>query len=220
MVMPAYHALGDLLLGRPFLNAAKTLTLFKDRVKTALLSVVNRIKILVCYIDSDTAKTQHVRGYLNVEEATALPDMGSDVMLMSETYARKRGFRVDMDVEKKVQLEFPDGSTTFTDGVAEDVQWSFGNAGGAVVTRFYVLRDLPMDVILNNECVLEHDVFLRYGEYVVDLDEEEAGKGGEKGAEEVGVDPHLFFIRLIRVKYKKKCAGRQEPEGIQDGECL
>ncbi|GAB1320996.1 hypothetical protein MFIFM68171_11206 [Madurella fahalii] len=190
MVMPACHALGDLLLGRPFLNAAKTLTALNHRVETAVLNTINTVRISVCYIDSNTVKTPHVSGYLHGEQATALPDIGSHVMLMLEAYARKRGFQIDKDPEKEVQLEFPDRSTAFTDGVVEDVRWAFG-AGKKkeVVTRFYVLRNLPVDVILSNECVMEHDVFSRYGEDVADLDEEQTEQGGEQGAKEASCWP-------------------------------
>ena len=162
----------DLILGAKFLRLTETLTTFyKKRVKQTLRFLRNahdlagklRLGLL-------GAEKRRMWGYLNQKLASALPDSGSDVMLISAGYARSRGLHIDRARRHHLELQLGDGSYTTTCGLVKGLQWSFGDSGEAVTSDFYILEDLPVDIVLSNEFLFELDVFSRFGEYLVQLD--------------------------------------------------
>jgi hypothetical protein len=42
------------------------------------------------------------------------------------------------------------------------LEWEFGGAGGKVRSDFYVLEDLPVDVVFSSDFVFDHDVYGRH----------------------------------------------------------
>ncbi|KAK4032542.1 hypothetical protein C8A01DRAFT_20385 [Parachaetomium inaequale] len=151
----------DLILGDAFLRATETLTKFKHRISTTLRSLGTKLLRRLNYMgtNADEGRRQ-LWGYLDGELVAALPDSGSDIMAVSAEYARRRGFWVDRGRDRQVMVQFADGSTAWTDGVVAGLEWEFG-LGGAKPVRddFYVLEDLPVDVVFSGDFVFDRDVF-------------------------------------------------------------
>lgn len=145
----------DLILGYSFLNGTGTLapSQWKSRVAETLTSPPTRERVQkplsLCLIG--TSNPPKLLGRLNGEITTAIPDLGSDVMALSEAYAARGGFHIDRDEGKRVVVQFADGTTKEPTGVVRGVSWSFGegDARGEVKVDIYVLGDLPVDVILS-----------------------------------------------------------------------
>lgn len=110
-------------------------------------------------------------GYLGGHLTAALPDTGSDVMLVSRDYAQKVGLNVDHGSENWLEVEFADGSTAWTSGVARNVSWAVGSK--MVRCDFHVLDDLCVDVVLSNDYLFETRVFSEHSDCFFDTDSEE-----------------------------------------------
>lgn len=171
-------SINNLILGSQFLNATSTLTKFTHRIKSTFGSLSKRLQLR--YLGKET---QGVWGFLDDEVITALPDTGSDVMLISRRYADRRGLDIDRDESCRLELELADGSTTFTHGVVKDAAWSIGNTKTEVICDFYVLDDLNVDMVLSKNYLFEMKIFQEYAEYFIDFDLE--------------MEPDLCNIRLI-----------------------
>ena len=107
----------------------------------------------VCYLG---APQQRMGGWLNGEFVAALPDMVSDLMLMSRAYARERGFYINDDPGYQVLFEYGDRSRAYTTGLVEGVEWVFGDLDGNDFGRtqncsFLVVDDLTCDVIFSDD---------------------------------------------------------------------
>ncbi|KAJ4241531.1 hypothetical protein NW757_012230 [Fusarium falciforme] len=157
----------DLVLSRAFLSATKTLTEFKSRVKESMLNNLPK-RLRLNLIGNER---QRLWGSLNGRSALALPDTGSDVMLVSAQWAKENKLEVDCDSEHRLELEVADGSTVFTAGIVHNAIWTFGDMGEDVYCDFYVLEGLSVDVVFSNDFVFELDVFSEYCHLMVHLDE-------------------------------------------------
>ncbi|KAL2693590.1 hypothetical protein Neosp_000150 [[Neocosmospora] mangrovei] len=155
----------DLILSRGFLDATKTLTKFAYRI-TSTIRKVTRGRRLNLLGD----ERQRIWGGLNNSPALALPDTGSDVMLVSAEYARRNNLDVQRGPEHQLELELGDGSTSFTTGVVRNAEWAFGDSGLKVRCDFYVLDDLPVDVVLSGDFVFGFGVFDEFSRFLVHLD--------------------------------------------------
>ena len=62
--------------------------------------------------------------FFNGHPTLALPDTGSDLMLVSREYAQKLKLEVDWDFDNWLEVQFADGSTGWTSGVARNVEWT------------------------------------------------------------------------------------------------
>lgn len=132
----------DVILGSPFLRLTK---LFEHHAHRIVRKIRRFSGAQLCY----TASQERVVGMLDGELVHALPDTGSDVMLVSETYARRRGLHIDRGAHYCFPLTFADGSQSWTSGMAKDVRWQYGTDGGkSTLCDFYVLKDLQCDVLL------------------------------------------------------------------------
>ena len=105
-----------------------------------------------------------VEGELNSHTVNAVPDLGSDVNLLSERFARRCGLPIDRSLDRQAELEFVDGSRIVTNGVVDNISWRFGHHGESTKHKFFVLKDLPDDVeaVLGNDLLYETDAFRRY----------------------------------------------------------
>ncbi|KAK3623177.1 hypothetical protein LTR56_021759 [Elasticomyces elasticus] len=105
---------------------------------------------------------ERVVGTLSGFVVDALPDTGSDVMLISETYARQRGFSIDRDEIYQVPLQLADGSLDWTSGVVKNATWAYGLARDeTVLCDFYVLPTLMCDVLLSYDFLDSTEAFKR-----------------------------------------------------------
>ncbi|KAK0722649.1 hypothetical protein B0T26DRAFT_750022 [Lasiosphaeria miniovina] len=106
----------DLVLGADFLRLTQTLTKFRSRIATAAQGALRRLRLNLL-----AGEKQRLWGFLDGVLASALPDTGSDVMLVSEEYARSRGLRVDCNPQHCLELELGDGTVAYTSGVVRNL---------------------------------------------------------------------------------------------------
>ncbi|KAI1739570.1 hypothetical protein F4680DRAFT_422004 [Xylaria scruposa] len=142
----------DLVLGNCFLKLTETFTTFRHRIKSKLAELPKRLRLRLL-----GEEKQRLWGTLDGHHTAALPDTGSDVMLISSAHAQKIRLTIDQDFENQLEVEFADGTTAWTSGVIRDVPWSVG--GKTVRCDFYVLNDLCVDVILSKNYLFELNVF-------------------------------------------------------------
>jgi len=90
--------------------------------------------------------------------------MGSDVDLISWQHAEMLGLDIDWSSERRIELEFADGSRCFTDGVVKDTYWSFKSSQTNFQREFYVLKNLSVDLILSNDFLYQCDAFTKYAD--------------------------------------------------------
>ncbi|KAL8313495.1 hypothetical protein RB593_007602 [Gaeumannomyces tritici] len=157
----------DLALGDPFLKATKTFTEYKSRISRTAGALSRKLFRLMLL----GGGTDRIRGYLDGEEVHALPDTGAEIMAMSTAMALRQGYVVDDREESRIMIEFADGSTKLARGLVRGLEWGFGpgsrpasnnpDSPGLPRARcdFYVVDDLPVDVILSADFVLDFDVF-------------------------------------------------------------
>jgi hypothetical protein len=151
LVLP--RCVKDVILGSPFLQLTK---LFERHAHRIVRKIREFPGFQACY----TASQERVVGLLDGELVHALPDTGSDVMLISETYAKRRGLHVDRGLHHCFPLTFADGSQSWTSGIAKDVSWQYGTDGGEfTLCDFYVLKDLQCDVLLSYDFLHRNDAF-------------------------------------------------------------
>ncbi|KAF4467235.1 hypothetical protein FALBO_5894 [Fusarium albosuccineum] len=155
----------DLVLSGAFLNATSTLSKFMSRIKESMRNMdrVFRVSLL-------GNEKNRLWGSLNGQPVLALPDTGSDVMLVSAEWAEKNKLVIDRGLEHKLKLELTDGSTTFTAGVVRNARWALGNSEQVVSCDFYVLDGLSVDVVLSNDFIFELGLFSRFNHLMANID--------------------------------------------------
>ncbi|KAH7308560.1 hypothetical protein B0I35DRAFT_442198 [Stachybotrys elegans] len=126
------NCLREFILGRDFLMFTGTLTKFTHRLVKRICSS-NQVHHLM----SVGLPTHRIQGSLNGQTVNAIPDTGSDVMLISRRYAERREFDIKTGENHTTTLEFADGSCTRTSGVVFNLEWKFGLAGGLVSSPRY-----------------------------------------------------------------------------------
>jgi len=156
----------DLVLGKPFLAISKTLTTFKHRIKSRLKASLSRLRLMLLGHEQ-----QRLCGLFNGQPTLALPDTGSDIMLVSRDYAQKCDLEVDWSEKNHHELEYADGSIGRTSGVARDVEWTVGSS--TILCDFYVLDDLRVDVLLSSDYLFGMDVFSAQAEQFFELESED-----------------------------------------------
>ena len=156
----------DVIIGGKFLKFTETLTKFASRIKTKLLPFSPRLGVKLL-----GSQRQRVWGSLDGERAVAVPDTGSDVMLVSTAYAMQRGFRISGQKDCRSELEFADGSRAFTRGLVKDVDWSFDDSDTSYRCDFHVLDNLSVDVVLSNDFLFNVNAFSEYDSSFFDEDD-------------------------------------------------
>lgn len=154
----------DLILSGAFLRETETLTKYKSRIATAVRQGSKRLGLRLL---GNERRCLH--GLIDGEPVEALPDTGSDVMVMSEAYALSRGFNIDRNIRNCLDLELADGSEVFTCGLVRGVDWTFAASRQSVKCDFYVLEDLCTDVVLHNDFLFGLDVFSTESESLSEL---------------------------------------------------
>jgi hypothetical protein len=151
VVLP--RCIKDVILGSPFLRLTK---LFEHHAHRIVRKMRKFSGLQACY----TASQERVVGMLDGELVHALPDTGSDVKLVSEDYAKRRGLPINHDSHYCFPLTFADGSKSWTSGLAKDVSWQYGTEGGkTTLCDFYVLKDLQCDVLLSYDFLHRTEAF-------------------------------------------------------------
>ncbi|OAA54184.1 Peptidase aspartic [Cordyceps fumosorosea ARSEF 2679] len=117
-------SLHDVILGRAFLDETETLTLYSHRIVQVVRPCLRRGKRLFL-LDNETPKAARIRCAVNGASASAFPDTGSDLMLVSGDFARRNGFKVHRGKKYRSRVELIDGSTILTDGMVLDAKLQF-----------------------------------------------------------------------------------------------
>lgn len=188
----------QLILGSKFLEETKSLTTLRRRIRRKYVSVPKS----VCVKRVGEGK-QRLWGYLNGDFVAALPDTGSDVMIISRDYARRLGLKIEAGPVDIVGVEFADGTSALTDGIVRDAVWS--SADHSIRHDFLVLNNLCVDIVLSKDYLFEMDVFSKCRAYLTEDD-----------------DIHnldICGIRLVRVFGEKSGAtlNQLENDSIEDG---
>ncbi|KAF4784285.1 hypothetical protein HER10_EVM0006429 [Colletotrichum scovillei] len=159
------HSTHDLILSGPFLRATETLTKYRNRIVTDFRHKKSR-RIGLRLLGSTRRCLQVL---IDGQPVEALPDTGSDVMVMSYAYALSRGFNIDEDFQHFHVVELADGSESFTCGLVRGVEWTFVASRQRVKCDFYVLQDLCTDVVLSNDFLFGLDVFSKQSDSLSEL---------------------------------------------------
>jgi hypothetical protein len=175
----------NVVLGKKFLDETKTFTEFCHRVIQRLRPCVrsgSRLFLL------DESPKDHIRCSINGYEASAFPDTGSDLMLISGDFARRNNFKVHRGRKYRREVELINGSTIRTDGMVLDAELQFdapplsrsldfnrylnfaaglssivsNGAKSTFVCDLHVIEDLPCDIVLSNEFIFQNQVFSRF----------------------------------------------------------
>ncbi|KAH8885874.1 hypothetical protein GQ53DRAFT_728464 [Thozetella sp. PMI_491] len=141
----------DLVLGGKFLEYTQSLTTRRHRIRRNFVTVPRRVRVNLL-----GEGKQRLFGYINSNLVAALPDTGSDAMIISQSYAQELGLKIDVDPEDMAEFEFADGTTALSDGIVRDVTWSVGNT--SIKCDFYVLDNLRVDVVLAKDYLFEMDI--------------------------------------------------------------
>lgn len=162
----------NVILGKTFLRLTKTLTHFPNRLKEKVVRCLGSRRMHL------VGNPEEVLGQIDGYLTSACPDTGSDIMAMSSHLCQQRGYSVDDSQENKIKVQFADGSFGWTQGKVSGIDWRFGHdqsPSDSFTVDFYVLPNLPCDVILSNEFLFDNNVFDRFEEFFVRGEEDEDG---------------------------------------------
>ncbi|KAI1391504.1 uncharacterized protein F4822DRAFT_427351 [Hypoxylon trugodes] len=179
----------DLLLGREFVSQRELFTKFRRCVAERDRVCALRGTSLFLLQESPG---DHLRCAVNGYEASAIPDSGSELMLISRDFAQRNKFKVHDEPECRRDVTLIDGSIIRTDGMVLDAQLEFDipptwqeldyhrflahtndilshiNQQENVSTKsiflcdLHVINDLPCDILLSNEFTYQAQVFSRF----------------------------------------------------------
>ncbi|KAH7013424.1 hypothetical protein EDB80DRAFT_371765 [Ilyonectria destructans] len=112
----------DMVLGRKFLDQTKTLTQFCHRIVQRVRPCVQKGRRLFLL---DESPKERLRCTINGIDASAFPDTGSELMLVSGDFVRRNKLNVNRGNEYRRQVELIDGSTIHTDGMVLNAELQF-----------------------------------------------------------------------------------------------
>lgn len=181
----------DVIIGQEFLKTSETLCANRHR-----LQIQKSTPRDVRYVNLCGSPSQILLGLIDGEAVNALPDTGSEVNIMSEAYAKSRGYEIKKIEDEMDELRFADGSSQRTLGKV-NAKWAFhDDPGGSINVTFEVLERCPYQVIIGFEILYEHDV---YNKHTACLVESAAEKGKALPLNHVGWRAS-FLERLKRKK--------------------
>ena len=179
----------DLVLGRKFLYQTNTLDEHRHRIVRRIRPCVQKGKRLFLL---DESPKECLRCTVNGSEASAFPDTGSDLMLVSGDFVRRNKLKVCRGAEYRRQVELINGSIVRTDGMVLDAELQFDapptssqeldydqyldfiadlssltnykgvTSKATFICDLHVIDDLPCDIILSNEFIFQNQVFSRF----------------------------------------------------------
>ncbi|KAF4815487.1 hypothetical protein CGCTS75_v013038 [Colletotrichum tropicale] len=156
----------------------------------------HRLKRILCSLAQPSlnlvgADQDLLGGYINGRECLAVPDTGSDIMVISLKRARQLGLKVHSKDQHRTLVEFLDGSRVRTNGIAQ-AEWQFAYGESPIRCDFHVIKGLPADAILNNTMLDEYDVFRQYEERI-----------GSSESLQATVNLGIYGISLVEVCEQK-----------------
>ncbi|EXJ56301.1 uncharacterized protein A1O5_12568 [Cladophialophora psammophila CBS 110553] len=153
-----------LIVGRKFLEVTECLTKFRYRLRKATSSQQLSLRALHMEL-----RRQRLNCRIGDQLVQTVPDTGSDLDLMSLTYAKQSGFHIQkLDPDPQL-VQFGDGSTKQLSGKVL-AKFSIGTQTGMHEPHeFYVLDGLTSDVLLGGNTLDEFDVFNRHKNNLFEL---------------------------------------------------
>lgn len=112
----------DLVLGRDFLRLTETLTKCRHRIIEKIRPGIRKGRHLFLLDDSPE---ECLRCTVNGAEAVALPDTGSDLMVVSGEFARRNKFNVLHEEKYRQHVELINGSIIRTSGMVLNAELQF-----------------------------------------------------------------------------------------------
>lgn len=112
----------DVVLGRKFLDQTRTFTKFSHRIVERFRPCIqggDRLFLM------DESPNDRIRCAVNGSEASAFPDTGSELMLISGNFVRRNRFNVHREEKYRRPVELIDGSTVYTDGMVLNAELQF-----------------------------------------------------------------------------------------------
>lgn len=186
-----------LVLGSQFLRVTQTLTKHTNRIKNVFSNILS-----LNFLGIFEAEQYLLDGYLNGQAADIVPDTGSDIMVMSLTFAERLGLTIHGGPQHRTKVQFIDGSEVYTIGKVRGVRWKFQkwlDCGSHTRRRagydFHIIQHLPVDVIVSNDFVQNLEVFKRHKHRLVSRqpNQFESGIYG------------IRFIKSLRGHKKEQC---------------
>ena len=209
--MLVFHLLPDcahsIILGNAFLAETETLTRNRHRIQVETVHGQG-----IQHVNVAGSLNQRLIGCLDGMETLALPDTGSEVHIVSEAYARKRGFDINTNHEHRNILRLANGSVQETVGQIE-ADWTCGEGGGggSKTLTFEVLAGCPYEVIIGQGLLFDDDVFLTPADWLVEDPSSNAEENSDAKAQKlplmaVGYDGRVvtFLKKYIKPKENGK----------------
>lgn len=217
-----------IILGMPFLEAVQILS--KNR------HILEECPPKPCAIDLVlwiSSPRNRIRCNLDGRNVTAIADSGSDLNLMSLSYAQRGGYRIDRRKEVQRRLEFGDGSQEDTVGEVTvynlTLNWCEPETAplGPLETHgedtcprfsavFQVLRDLPSDVILGRDLLCDSDAFNVCPELCNPLETQRTPHTEFNLTISLGLAKNLPLIKEFKRLIRKAQQLPRDVEGVED----
>ncbi|SMQ48023.1 unnamed protein product [Zymoseptoria tritici ST99CH_3D7] len=157
-------------LGGKFLSTTRTLTDFADRLVRKLRTT------LTPRVSFQGGGQLRMVGSCVGRQTAALPDTGSDISLMSPTFASDLELDIDTSKKHRVIVELPGGRYVRTQGLVRHVEWRFG-VRSAFEDRhfldFHIMDGLPSEVLLDCDFLLNTNAFGEHEDSLIELDYDE-----------------------------------------------
>ncbi|TLD06256.1 uncharacterized protein PgNI_08499, partial [Pyricularia grisea] len=181
------NLLHSLSFGRLLLEGTSTLTTSKSRIIRAASKVTKRL-FRLHLLGEGLGK---IRGYLDGMATFGLPNKRSDIMAASLRLARRQSWEINSSPVSRAQVQFADGSAVFARGLVSGLDWGFGNNDTPVNCYFYVINNLPLDLILSCDFVLDLDLF--FSKYKTFFEPPKPSHDDEDGALFCNIRLHKSF---------------------------
>ena len=161
-----------IIIGKTYLDISKTLTLHQHRLEKVWMSAKKAMRVMHL-----NRPKQLVRCYVNGGLAHANPDTGSEVDLMSPSYASENMLEVEPLEEDEKRVQLADGSIAKLLGKT-NVILDIDNGHHKSSTKnkgqfrtFYLLDGLGTDILLGEEVLYDLDIFSDHQDSFVDIDD-------------------------------------------------
>ena len=209
----------DLMIGGSFLFRTATMTANRHRLSRMPRP---RMALNVRMVNFCGWPGRRLKGILNLEACSALPDSGAEPNLVSYEYAKQRGWLPDIvpGPERFRLLLFADGSTKRTEGQLRlawsfDDRWDIASPNEKFKTAiiFDVLYGCPHDIILGQSFLEESDAFTNHREAFEDLYLDD-----HSGLFLVIWACDRFSLNNLKARVSKKNESSIKPAGESDSE--
>jgi hypothetical protein len=157
------------IIGKTFLDISKTLTLHQHRLEAVWTTAKKAFRVMHL-----NRPRQLMRCYVNGNLVHANPDTGSEVDLISPSYAHENTLKIESLDDGEEWVQFADGSTAKLLGKTQvefDVYDGRSRSPTGYVGHsrtFYLLDGLRTDVLLGEEALYDMNIFADHEDSFVD----------------------------------------------------